>query len=293
MAERHAQHPPKPEIAEAIALNRANWDDRAELHARDRNGFYRIEAFRAGADTLTPIEAGEIGDIAGLRILHLQCHLGLDTLSLARRGARVTGLDFSGAAIRFARQLAHDTGLDADFVEGDVHDMRRLVAGEFDMVFASWGVLCWIPDARRWISLAASMLVPGGIFYLADLHPAVTQAEEDIDADGRARLHIVEVWRTAPERPLRVDSPVTYTGDSTPLEHSASRQWIHPISSVVGGVIEAGLGLDFLREHDRLPYQRTPSMEPCDDGSLWRFPAEMPTPPLALSIKARRGPGLR
>jgi 2-polyprenyl-3-methyl-5-hydroxy-6-metoxy-1,4-benzoquinol methylase len=151
---------------DARDINRAHWDDRAEIHARDATGFYRIAEFRTGADTLTPIETAELGDVSGLRVLHLQCHLGLDTLSLVRRGAIVTGLDFSAKALGFARQLSAETGLHATFVEGDVHKVRDLVEGTFDLVFATWGIFCWIPDVARWLRGAASMLHPAAGFTL-------------------------------------------------------------------------------------------------------------------------------
>jgi len=198
-----------------VELNRANWDERALIHAQDRTGFYRIAEFKAGADTLTPIEAAELGDVAGLRILHLQCHLGLDTLSLARRGAQVTGLDFSGNAIAFARELSSTIGLAATFVLADVSDVRAAVPGEFDLVYATWGVLCWIPDVRLWLRNAASMLATGGRLYLADDHPSAAQAEWAELADGSSALFVAETWRTPADAPLMDEAPHTYTGDTT------------------------------------------------------------------------------
>src|ERR1700684_1611659 len=129
-------------MADPIEINRSNWDERAGIHARDTTGFYRLDRFRAGEDALHAIEAAELGDIAGLRVLHLQCHIGRDTLDLARRGAMVTGLDFSAAAIEAARRLAAETGLAAEFVHGTVDDAPRLTPGPFDLAFTTWGVLC-------------------------------------------------------------------------------------------------------------------------------------------------------
>jgi SAM-dependent methyltransferase len=274
-------------------MNRANWEERALIHARDTTGFYRIAEFRAGADTLTSIESGELGDVSGLRILHLQCHLGLDSLSLARRGARVTGLDFSSNAVSFARELASSTSLDAVFVEADVDNVRSAVAGHFDLVYATWGVLCWIPDSRRWFSNAASMLAAGGRVYLADDHPAAIQTRETSLADGtspivfdeHSAIAVGEPWRTGADAPLMIEEQHTYTGDTTTLEHAITRQWLHPLSEIVTGLLEAGLTLEFLHEHDRLPYRRYETMK-SDSSGLWRLPAEMPGPPLAFSLMA-------
>ncbi len=271
----------------ATDINRLHWDDRAEIHARDSTGFYRIAEFRAGADSLTPIEAAELGEVAGLRVLHLQCHLGLDTLSLARRGAMVTGLDFSAKAIGFARQLSAETGLPAAFVEGDVHEVRDLVAGTFDLVFATWGVFCWIPDVGRWIRGAARMLHPGGRLYIADDHPAAAQLDERPGPDGRPHLVVSEPWRSTPGAPAEYEASHSYTGDPAPIGHTASRQWAHGLSAFVNGVVDGGLALSFLHEHDRVPWRRFPGMER-DTGGLWRLPAGTPGVPLAFSLLASR-----
>ena len=173
------------------AANRLNWDERVAVHLRDAGSIYPIDAFRAGADTLMPIETAEIGDVSGRRIAHLQCHFGLDSLSLARRGADVTGLDFSASAIAAARALAEDTGLSARFVEGDVYEARSLLAGHFDMVYVTWGTIIWLPDIRKWAATVASLLAPGGNLYLAEGHPFLPQfAEED------GKLLVAYDWRT-------------------------------------------------------------------------------------------------
>jgi 2-polyprenyl-3-methyl-5-hydroxy-6-metoxy-1,4-benzoquinol methylase len=129
-------------MADPIDMNRRNWDERAAIHGRSATGDYMLDRFRAGEDALHVIEAAELGDIVGKRILHLQCHIGQDTLSLVRRGALVTGLDFSGEALNVARRLAEETGLRADFVQGIVDQAPHLTPGPFDLVFTTWGTVC-------------------------------------------------------------------------------------------------------------------------------------------------------
>ena len=165
-----------------LDANRLNWDERADIHAEDVTGAYAIERFLAGADTLHSIEANEIGDVAGLDVLHLQCHIGVDTLCLARRGARVTGLDFSANALRHARDLARKAKLEARFVLGNVYDAPALVGSVFDLVFTTWGTITWLPDIRRWGAAIALMLKPGGRLYFADSHPSLGVLEE---VDGK------------------------------------------------------------------------------------------------------------
>src|SRR5947207_268209 len=135
-------------MTDAIEINRRSWDERAGIHARDSTGDYMLDRFRAGEDALHEIDAAELGDITGKRVLHLQCHIGRDTLCLARRGAIVTGLDFSAPALAVARRLADETGLRAEFVQGTVEAAPQLTTGPFDLVFTTWGTICWLPDIR-------------------------------------------------------------------------------------------------------------------------------------------------
>jgi 2-polyprenyl-3-methyl-5-hydroxy-6-metoxy-1,4-benzoquinol methylase len=165
-------------MTDYVDINRRNWDERAAIHARDVTGDYRLDRFRAGEDALHAIEAAELGDIFGKRVLHLQCHIGLDTLSLVLRGAVVTGLDFSGAALTIARRLSDKTGLKANFVEGTVDQAPKLTPGPFDLVYTTWGTICWLPDVKEWAKVIASVLAPGGELYFADAHPGFNVLEE-------------------------------------------------------------------------------------------------------------------
>jgi SAM-dependent methyltransferase len=263
--------------------NRAAWNHRAALHVRDATGFYDVDGFLAGRDTLTPVEAGEIGDVAGLRLLHLQCHFGLDTLSLARRGARVTGLDFSSVAIAAAQDLAARSRLPATFVEADLYEARRVIEGTFDRVYSTWGTICWLPDIRRWAEVVAQMLAPGGTLYFADTHPSAQVLDE---CDGR--LTPTYAWRTSAGKPDRFEESSSYTGDG----HGTALtlyNWIHPLSDIVGGLVEAGLTLDVLHEHCVLPYKLYPSMTSIGDG-LFRLPDTAVPMPLSFSLKMTKRP---
>lgn len=274
------------QTADVFAINRAYWNDLAEIHSTHTSLIYDLDRLRAGADSLSPIEAAEIGDVAGLTMLHLQCHLGLDCVSFARRGARVTGLDFSPRAIATARQLAAETNVAATFVEGNVYDTRQLIAGSFDLVYASWGVFCWIPDVHRWIQVAASMLNPGGRLYIADGHPAAGMVEEEIGPDGLPHLVVRQDWRTPENQPIEYDAPCSYTGDPAIVNHSATREWVHPLSDFVAAIHAAGLRLNFLHEHNQVPWQYFPSMEVGPATGLWQFGPGRRRVPLAFSLMA-------
>jgi 2-polyprenyl-3-methyl-5-hydroxy-6-metoxy-1,4-benzoquinol methylase len=265
-----------------FATNRRNWDERVPIHLRDNTGTYQIDAFLAGADTLYPIEASEIGDVSGKRLLHLQCHIGLDTLSLARRGAHATGLDFSPSAIEAARELARRTGMATRFVEGNVYDAATLAPEPFDIVYSTWGTVTWLPDVVRWAQMIAGALAPGGFFYLADDHPAAQMLEQ---IDGA--LVATYPWQTPADSPLMFEANTSYAGDRTELANIKSYQWIHPLSEILSALLDAGLSIEMLHEHDRLPWKPFAMMVTAG-GGLYRLPPTVPAVPLALSLRARK-----
>jgi 2-polyprenyl-3-methyl-5-hydroxy-6-metoxy-1,4-benzoquinol methylase len=269
-------------MTDPIDINRRNWDERVAIHARDATGDYMLDRFRAGEDALHDVEAAELGDIKGKRVLHLQCHIGRDTLCLVRRGAIATGLDFSEPALAVARQLARETKLHADFVHGTVDDAPKLTPGPFDMVFTTWGTICWLPDMTRWARVIASVLKPGGELYFADLHPSFAVLEM---VDGK----LVPSWDfdTPPDAPLSFTTATTYTSDPTAMQNQSTREWIHSLSSVLGALIDAGLRLTMFREHEVLPWQGLPLLMPATDR-MWRLPEGFPRMPLSFSLRARK-----
>ncbi|MBM3519164.1 MAG: class I SAM-dependent methyltransferase [Alphaproteobacteria bacterium] len=264
--------------------NRLNWDDRAAIHVKDEAGGYRVKEFLAGADNLHDIEDAEIGDVKGLRIAHLQCHFGIDTLCLECRGARCMGLDFSPVAVAAARDLAAKTGLQTRFVEGNVYGARALLEGDFDLVYATWGTIGWLPDIFAWARVVASLLKPGGRLYLLEGHPSLMTLDEK-----EARLPPAYDWRTPTDRPLTMSEETTYTGDTTRIAHAVTHEWLHPLSDIVNAVIAAGLRIDFLNEHELLAWQFAPIMVPVDGKlRMWALPAGFPRLPLAFSLGATR-----
>lgn len=268
---------------EFSAANRLNWDDRAQLHATDTTGSYRIAKVLAGGSSLYSLEADEIGDVSGKDIVHLQCHIGLDTISLKHLGAKsVTGLDFSPAAISAARGFASKAQADVRFVEASVFDAVETLGQTYDMVFVTWGSVNWLDDIFRWGRVVAALLRPAGRFYLAEGHPLMFQC----DRKG-ARLELQLDWRTPRKNPLIWDEPHTYTGDERTIAHPRYYEWIHPISDVVNALIRAGLSIDFLNEHDAVSWQHFPfAIERGKD--LFGLPEDNPKIPLAYSIGATK-----
>lgn len=272
-------------MSDFTAANLANWNNRAELHATDTTGSYRIDRVLAGGSSLHALETSELGDIAGLDIVHLQCHIGLDTLSLKHLGAAsVTGLDFSDKAIEAALGFARRAGTDAAFVQASVYDAPEALGRTFDLAFVTWGTICWLDDIDAWARAAAGVLRPGGRLYLLDGHPQMLQMEM---RDGR--LELAYDWRTPKETPLAYDESRTYTGDERRLTHTRNYEWIHPIGDVVGALIAAGMAIDFLREHDIVVWHAFPGMVETGEDQF-TLPEGGPRIPLSFSIGATRRP---
>jgi SAM-dependent methyltransferase len=259
-------------------LNRAAWDERVPLHVA--SDFYDNAGFIAGRSSLRPFEIDEVGSVEGCSLVHLQCHFGQDTLSWARLGATVTGLDFSAAAIDAARALAVDIGIDAAFVEADVYDaVDALGHRTFDIVYTGLGALTWLPDMARWARVVAALVAPGGFLYLSEFHPfADVFAHESLVADHD--------YFTKPGG-TRYDKAGTYVDWDAETTANANYEWTHPLGSVVTALIDAGLRLDLLHEHDHTLFERWPFLERRDDGT-YRLPHGFPTLPLMYSLKATK-----
>lgn len=265
---------------EHLEANRENWDDRTAVHLRSR--FYDLEGWLSEGRGPQPREVEALGDVTGLRLLHLQCHFGLDTLAWARAGALVTGLDFSPAAIEVARALAVRGGLTdrATFVCADVLDAAEALDHQaFDIVYVSLGSLCWLPNVDLWASQAAALVAPGGRFYIHDVHPVAWALADD-------QLRLAHTYFEEPE-PLVVDSEATYADGDEAIEHQRSYQWNHGIGETVTALIRHGLQLEWLIEHDWTVWLRLPWLVTNDEGQ-WTTPAQTPRVPLTFSLLARR-----
>lgn len=262
---------------EYIEANRRNWDDRVSIHMA--SDFYNVASFEAGRSTLMPIEREELGDVRGKTLLHLQCHFGMDTLSWAREGAIVTGVDFSGAAIEAARSLAREAQIEARFIETDVYKLPEVLSGSFDIVFASYGVLCWLPDLAAWFKITADFLKPGGLFYIIDAHPIT-----DMLDDEEIRLAFPYLGA----EPLSFESAATYTDQQTDLAHKQTYQFAHGLGEIVSAAIDAGMEVEFLHEFTHGFFPRLPEMRKREDG-YYELPNGNPLQlPFMFSLKARR-----
>jgi SAM-dependent methyltransferase len=275
-----------------LAANRANWDDRAPLHAARTGSGYETGRYiddRALLSDVVSFDRARLGDLRGLDVVHLQCHIGTDTLSLARLGAgSVVGLDFSQASVDEARRLVAETGDDVSFVQSDVHDaVAALGAERFDLVYTGIGALCWLPSAERWARVVAALLRPGGRLFVREGHPLVWAIDERREDDLHLRFSYFEE-----AEPLRWDEDATYVETDRPLTATTTYTWNHGLGEIVTALLAAGLELTMLVEHRTLPWQALPGQMVQTSSGEWALAPERDgVAPLSYTIQARKRGG--
>jgi len=264
-----------------MASNRALWDEWTAIHA---GGAYDVERFKGGHNRIAPHEQAEIGDVRGLSLLHLQCHFGLETLSWARLGATVTGVDFSPQAIDVARALAAELGIQARFLESNVYDLTAVLDEAFDLVYTSNGVLGWLPDIARWGEVVARFVRPGGRFYILEVHPVVqAMADEGV---GPGELRLAYPYWEHPD-PIAMPTHGSYADRTAHVETPMEYGWDHSLGEIVTALASAGLRIEQLREYPYLNWE-VPFLVPAPDGT-WRLPANVAGElPLMFSILASK-----
>jgi SAM-dependent methyltransferase len=260
-------------VPEYLELNRANWDDRVPAHVASAD--YAMQRFLDDPAFLSDVVRYDLpllGDVSGLNGVHLQCHIGTDTISLARLGASMTGLDFSGPAVAEAARLAATVGADASFVQADVYDAAdRLTPGSFDLVYTGVGALTWLPDIRRWGRVVADLLRPGGRLFIRDGHPMLLAL--DVDDDGR--LVVTDSYFETTEARVS-DYAGTYVRTDVAIEHTVTHWWNHGLGETVTALLEAGLTLTGLAEHSTVPWRAFSGETMASaGGGEWRL-TEMP-----------------
>jgi SAM-dependent methyltransferase len=260
--------------------NQQRWNELVPIHVG--SSFYDVAGFRAGRVALCPIELEELGDPSGQSILHLQCHFGLGTLTLARMGARVTGVDYSEAAIEQARRLSAEIDIAAEFVCADVYDLPSVLAGQFQIAFASYGVLIWLHDLRTWAKVVAHFIAPGGFFYLVDEHPFALVCRGEGNTES---LRLAYAYMDAGE-PVAYEIQGSYADRQASVKQREVFNWLHSLSSLVNALIEAGLVIEYLHEYPYSVYAMFPGMT-ADAQGRWTLPGP-PALPYLFSIKARK-----
>ena len=265
---------------ELIAANRSSWDERVPIHLASWS--YDVDRWVSEGMPLRRNEVEALGDVSGIRLLHLQCHVGLDTLAWARAGAHVTGLDFSPASIAAAREIAERVELadSASFVCADMYDAAEaLDHATFDIVYVSLGALCWLPSVDRWAEQVGALVAPGGRFYIHDGHPLASALADD-------RPIVVGTYFEQDE-PFVDDSGYTYIENSPQMANKRTAMWSHGMGEIVTALISHGLCLEWLVEHDWTTWPALSWLEQDAEGR-WTTPDGMPKMPLSFSLLASR-----
>jgi len=269
-------------VDEYTAANRALWDELTAIH--ERSEFYDLEGFKRGGIRLREYELDEVGSVEGKDLLHLQCHFGLDTLSWARLGARVTGADFSEAALALARRLADELELDATFHHSELSELPQKLEGDFDVVYTSRGVLGWLPDIERWAEVSAHFVRPGGIFYVTEIHPVIQAFDDEDIGPGELRLRYPYFSRA---EPLAFEVQDSYADRTAAVRSPVEYGWPHGLGEIVSALAAAGLRIDFLHEFPFVEWA-VPFLEARDDGT-WRLPTGQEGElPLFFSLRATK-----
>jgi 2-polyprenyl-3-methyl-5-hydroxy-6-metoxy-1,4-benzoquinol methylase len=266
---------------EYMRVNKELWNKLAKIHQKSE--FYDVEGFLKGKQTLDPIEIEELPDLSGKKILHLMCHFGMDTLSLARLGAEVTGVDFSSEAIELARELSKTSGIDARFVCSNVYDLPDNLSDKFDIVFTSGGVIMWLPDLERWAMIIADFLKPNGFFYIREFHPFAYVFDDD---ESMNDLRVKYPYFQGKE-PLKFEAEGSYASGDATTGKAPSFEWNHPISKIFNVLIDAGLKIDFFHEFPITTYKALPFMSEKEPGR-WVLPEHEDKIPLMFSLKASK-----
>lgn len=259
---------------ERFEANRAHWEELVR-ECPVTESVDAVEEFLAGDSALFPVQREEVGSVEGKTLLDLQSHIGIRTLSWARAGATVTGVDISAESVALSRELAAEAGLAerARFVQANVLDAPAELDERYDVVVTNFGVLCWMPDVEEWADVVAELLEPGGVFYLAEHHPVATALSDDLGT-GDDPMHVEHPY-------FSTDTPVT-AADGPPYK------WTHGLGEILTALVDAGIELEFVHEHPFSVIERAPGMVADEDG-YWRFEDDVDLP-LLVTMKGHRRP---
>jgi SAM-dependent methyltransferase len=269
-------------VADYLAVNRASWDERAAAHAASPD--YDVARFAEDPQFLSGVvrfDLPRLGDIRGRDAVHLQCHIGTDTVSLARLGARITGLDFSAASLAQARRIAELAGTPVTFVESDLYGaVQALGAARFDLVYTGIGALGWLPDIRRWAGVVATLLRPGGRLFIREGHPVLFALDEKRDG-----LVLDHPYFEEPE-PLVWTEGGTYVETDATFRHNTTHEWNHGLGEILTAVLDAGLAVTGFEEHRSVPWDAIPGRLARGDDGEWRLIERPERLPMSYTLQA-------
>lgn len=260
--------------------NLKRWNELVDINLESE--WYDLEGFLEGKTALLPIEIEELGGVSGKTLLHLQCHFGIDTLSWVRKGAKVTGVDFSDKAIELAKELSKELKIPARFVQANVYDIPKILKEKFDIVFTSYGVLCWLPDLIKWAEVINFCLKPGGTFYIIEGHPFGALVDEKVEKRFQVGFNYFTEGI-----PTQWNEEGTYADPNAKLKHMTNYQWDHTMSDIINALLSIDLEIEFFHEFPFTFHSFHPDLKRRDDG-YWEFENLEFSVPMMFSIKAKK-----
>lgn len=225
-----------------IKTNQKLWDAKTDIHYK--SDFYNVDAFIAGKSSLNPIEIKLLGDVKNKTILHLQCHFGMDTISLSRLGAKTVGVDFSNKSIQLAEKLAARTHTKTQFIQSDIYKLEQKLNSEFNIVFTTYGTICWLPDLDKWARIISNFLKPGGVLIFVEFHPVLWMFSEDFSKIEYTYFNTGAIVE---------ELPGTYADRNSPICNK-SVSWNHPLSEVFSALKKNKLTIESFEEYNYSPY---------------------------------------
>lgn len=264
---------------EYLDINKSGWNEVVPIHKKSE--LYDLENFKKGKNKLHKLEREELGDVKGKSILHLQCHFGMDSLSLEMLGAEVTGADYSEEGIKAATELRDEMNMKAEFILSDIYSLPEKLNKKFDIVYTSYGVLIWLPDLDKWANVISRFLKDDGFFYIAEVHPTSMIFDNSENSKEKKILEVAYPYFCKPE-PLKFVTEGTYADKNAKTENNVSYEWSHSLSDIFMSLLNAGLKIEFFHEHDFTVWEQFPWMKKDKEG-YFRFEQEIP---LLFSLKA-------
>ncbi|MCD2185649.1 class I SAM-dependent methyltransferase [Actinomycetospora soli] len=266
-----------------LALNRANWDQRAALHVTSPD--YAVDRLVADPTAISDVVAFDrprLGDLTGLRGVHLQCHIGTDTLSLARLGAEMVGVDLSPVSVDHARRTAERAGVPIEYLVSDVYAAPEALSGRtFDLVYTGIGALNWLPSIERWADVVVAVLAPGGRLLLREMHPALGAIDETVPG----QLVVGYPWFETVE-PLVFDDATTYVAAEGTLTATTTHEWAHGLGELMTALLARGLRVTAFEEHRSVPWEALPGRMRRDDDGEFRLVEHPERLPLSYTLQA-------
>jgi ubiquinone/menaquinone biosynthesis C-methylase UbiE len=260
--------------------NLKRWNELVDINAQSK--FYDLEGFKKGKTSLLSIERKELTEVKGKTLLHLQCHFGMDTLSWAREGAIVTGVDFSENAIKLARTLSNELEIPASFIHSNIYNLPNVLDTKFDIVFTSYGVIGWLPDLYKWAEIINHFLKPQGIFYIIENHPFGNLIDEKYKEEFKIGYDYFNEGA-----PYRFDDDQSYANTEIKIKNKITYDWFHPMEDLINSLLNVNFRLIFLHEFPFSFFQIHPDMKKREDG-YWEFQTFKHSIPMMFSLKAKK-----